>query len=404
MTTDSLPDLRAPLTSSRDVTVVVPTFNEGGNVPELLRRLEDTFRHRAAEVLFVDDSTDDTPEVIRSQAGQSRTLPVRLLHRETAEGGLSGAVAAGIRAARADYVVVMDGDLQHPPELAAVLLDTAVQERADMVVASRYLATGDAGGLSSALRRAVSSSSTVLAQRLFPRRVGRVCTDPMTGFFCLRRPAVDLDCLRPRGFKILLEILARHDLQVAEVPFVFGERRTGESKASWRNGLHFAYQVLSLRVGRMARFAAVGALGTVVNLLIMALLLQLDVHYIAAAVLATEAAIVHNFLMQERFVFADRRASAHGWRRRALTFVMFNNVETLVRMPLLVALVGPGGLQPVLAQGTTLVLAFFLRFLFVDSVVYGAAPPRYVTYVSRAVRRSPRPATAQSGLALEEAA
>jgi dolichol-phosphate mannosyltransferase len=383
---------------------VVPTFNEGGNVPELVRRLEETFRHRTAEVLFVDDSTDDTPEIIRSQADLPRTLAVRLLHRESAEGGLSGAVAAGIRASRGDYVIVMDGDLQHPPEIAAVLLDTAVERRADMVVASRYLGGGDAGGLSGAVRRAVSSSSTVLAQRLFPRRVGRVCTDPMTGFFCVRRPAVDLERLRPRGFKILLEILARHDLRVAEVPFVFGERHSGDSKASWRNGLLFAYQVLSLRMGRMARFAAVGALGTVVNLLVMALLLQMDLHYLAAAVVATEVAIAHNFLLQERFVFSDRRAAAHGWRRRALTFAAFNNAETLVRLPLLVALAGPVGMHPVLAQGVTLAFAFLIRFVFVDTVVYGSAPSRYVAYVSHVVRRSARPGTPQTSPVMEEAA
>jgi dolichol-phosphate mannosyltransferase len=402
MNSPPVSDLRSPLASPRHVTVVVPTFNEGGNIPELLRRLEDTFRHRAAEVLFVDDSTDDTPEIIRGEADQLRTLVVRLLHRETAEGGLSGAVTAGIRASGGDYVVVMDGDLQHPPEVAAVLLDTAVEQDADMVVASRYLQEGDAGGLSSELRRAISCSSTVLAQRMFPRRVGRVCTDPMTGFFCVRRPAVDLERLRPRGFKILLEILARHDLRVAEVPFVFGERHSGDSKASWRNGLHFAYQMLSLRMGRMARFAAVGALGTVVNLLVMALLLQLGLHYVVAAVVATEVAIAHNFLMQERFVFSDRREGAHSWRRRALTFAAFNNAETLIRLPLLVALVGPAGLQPVLAQGATLAFAFFVRFFFVDQVVYANAPSRYVTYVSHVVRRSPRPGTRSQ--ALEEAA
>lgn len=352
------------------VTVIVPTFNEGGNVPELVRRLAETLEGRSAEVFFVDDSSDGTADVIARVASRSPVL-VRLLHRETPAGGLAGAVADGIRNSAGDYVVVMDGDLQHPPEMAWLLVETAVREGADMVVASRYCGEGDASGLSSSFRRTVSSGSTLLAQACFPRRVGKVCTDPMTGFFCFRRDAVDLGRLHPRGFKILLEILARHDLLVRELPFVFGERLAGESKASWRNGLSFLHQMLSLRMGRMARFAAVGALGTVLNLLLLSGLLEAGGHYLPAAVVASEVAIVHNFLMQERFVYRDLRDGRRSLGRRALTFGAFNNAETLVRLPVLVRLVSGLGLHPVIAQAMTLTVAFLLRFVFVTRVVYG---------------------------------
>ena len=360
-------------------TVVVPTFNEGGNVRELVDRLSDAFDGRSAEILFVDDSTDDTPSVI-DDVSRSSALPVRLLHRTAPAGGLSGAVVDGIRASASEYVVVMDGDLQHPPEMAVLLVDTAVREHVDMVIASRYCGEGDASGLSSSFRRTVSSASTLLAQACFPRRVGRVCTDPMTGFFCIRRAALDTDRLRPRGFKILLEVLARHDLLVREVPFVFGERLAGESKASWRNGLAFVHQLLGLRMGRMARFAAVGALGTVLNLVLLAGLLSGGLHYVAAAVIASEVTILHNFLLQERFVFRDLRDGERSFVRRALTFLVFNNAEALVRLPVLVALVSGVGVHPVVAQATTLAVAFLVRFVFVTRVVYrplerGAAAP-----------------------------
>ncbi|MGY1770004.1 glycosyltransferase [Blastococcus sp. SYSU D00813] len=355
-----------------DTTVVVPTFNERGNVAELVRRLDEALRGRDAEILFVDDSNDDTADVVRRVAGSS-TLPVRLLHREPGarDGGLAGAVAAGIAAARGEYVVVMDGDLQHPPELVPLLRDTAAGEAVDMVVASRYVGAGDSSGLSSSWRRAVSSSSTLLARSCFPRRVGRVCTDPMTGFFCVRREAVQLDRLRPRGFKILLEILARHDLSVAEVPFAFGERNDGESKASWRNGAQFLWQMAALRMGRMSRFAAVGALGTIVNLLLMWLLLrETSLHYMPAAVVATEVAILHNFVLQERFVFNDLKDNRHRWWTRLLHSVLYNNVDTLARLPALAFLVEVLAFPSVLAQGITLAVAFLARFLFVSTVVY----------------------------------
>jgi len=359
-----------------DTTVVVPTFNESGNVAELVRRLAAAFAHAPAgsvEVLFVDDSTDETPQRVLEVALDS-ALPVRLLHREGAErvGGLAGAVTAGIAQARGDLVVVMDGDLQHPPELVPELRAAADRgEGADVVVASRYCGEGDASGLSSSWRRTVSSSSTVLARACFPRRVGRVCTDPMTGFFCVRRSAVDLTRLQPRGFKILLEVLARHDLHVVEVPFVFGERLAGDSKASWRNGLQFLRQMLALRMGRMSRFAAVGALGTLVNALVMWLLLHTtDVHYVAASVIATEVAILHNLVLQERYVFRDLRGGRHGWVARSVQSVVYNNLDNLARLPLLVLLVEVAGVHSLVAQVLTLVVSFVARFLFVSQVVY----------------------------------
>jgi dolichol-phosphate mannosyltransferase len=381
-------------TSLVDLTVVVPTFNEVSNISALVQRLTDALVGRAAEIVFVDDSTDGTPLEIERVAAEAR-VPVRLVHRRGAErvGGLAGAVVAGIRASDSEFVAVMDGDLQHPPETVPVLRDLA--EDVDLAVASRYAGEGDASGLASGYRRWVSNGSTVLAQACFPRRVGRVCTDPMTGFFCFRRSAVDLVRLRPRGFKILLEILARHDLRVRELPFVFADRLTGDSKASWRNGVHFAYQMASLRMGRMSRFAAVGAIGTLVNLAVMALLVHAHlVHYVAAALVAAEVSILGNFLLQERFVFRDLRDGSTR-RRRLAQHLLFNNAEALVRLPVLVLLVQSLGLPSVPAQAVTLGVAFLARFLFMSRVVYGpsggavqervrrAAVPRWVHVVGQ---------------------
>src|SRR5262249_13614929 len=157
-----------------------------------------------AEILFVDDSSDRTPDEIKTVA-DSTSRPVRMIHRgpEEQQGGLGSAVLAGLRASNATWAVVMDGDLQHPPEVVPELHWLGGQTGADVVVASRYLNCGSASGLASATRQWVSGGATNLAKAFFPRRLD-ACSDPMSGFFAVRRGSIDLDQLRPKGFKILL--------------------------------------------------------------------------------------------------------------------------------------------------------------------------------------------------------
>lgn len=230
------------------VTVLVPSFNESGNVEPLVRGLEAALDGIDADVLYVDDSTDDTPDVVRRVATRA-ALPLAVHHRERGVGGLSGAVVEGLRRARGEVVVVMDGDLQHPPEVVPALV-SRVEAGADIAVASRYVPEGNAGGLSNGARRLVSTSATALSRAALPRALAD-CSDPMTGFFAVRADHLNLERLDPSGFKILLEILATHDLTVAEVPFTFGRRHAGVSKATMRQGVLFLRQLLALR--RLAR-------------------------------------------------------------------------------------------------------------------------------------------------------
>jgi dolichol-phosphate mannosyltransferase len=230
------------------LTLVVPTRNEVANVVEFVRRVERAVGKRA-EIVFVDDSDDDTPAVIR-EARLASTIPIHLIHRseEQRANGLSGAVVEGLRISRARHACTIDADLQHPPELLPHLLRRAVDEDLDLVVASRRCGGGSMDSLGP-IRRVASELSTLAARALFPRLLMKV-TDPMSGFFLLRCGSVDLERLRPRGFKILLELLLRNpDLRVAEVPFEFGERHGGESKASLREGITYLQQLAALRLG-----------------------------------------------------------------------------------------------------------------------------------------------------------
>ncbi|SFJ94841.1 glycosyltransferase [Cellulomonas sp. KH9] len=358
----------APDRAGAVLTVIVPTFNEAPNVPELVRRVGEATRGLGVDLLFVDDSTDDTADVVRT-AATTAELPVRVIHRETPEGGLGGAVLAGVRATTTPYVLVMDGDLQHPPELIPTLLARVQEPDVDVAVASRYIGDGSSAGLSGVVRQAVSSTSTAVTRAMFPVRL-RDCSDPMTGFFAVRRAAVDLDTLRPRGFKILLEILARHPMRVVEVPFVFGERYAGASKANLAQGVHFMWQLAGLRFGRMSRFAIIGGLGALANIGIVAAMTSLGAHWLLAAIVAAEVTIAGNFLLQERFVFRDLRHEGKGVGARFAQSFVFNNVETMVRLPLVGLLVNTMHVAAVLATAITIAVAFVVRFTFHSRVVY----------------------------------
>ncbi len=314
----------------------------------LVARLERVLPDLPVEVIFVDDSDDGTPDAIRS-IDSSRA--VYLIHRRPADraGGLGSAVVEGIRAARAPFVCVMDADLQHPPELLEDMYSEAMETGSDVVVGSRFCRGGDKGTFSR-MRTALSRLSTRAAMLLFPTRLWHV-SDPMSGCFIVRREAVDLDCLRPRGFKILLEILVRTPgLRVSEVPLGFGERNAGHTKASVREALRYLGQLGRLELGqlsaRFGRFTVVGATGLVVNTLLLALFAEvIGIFYVLAAILATQGSTLWNFCLTEAWVFAGRDHKLSGGRRAVMFFAM-NNAALALRVPLLVVLTSGLGHQP----------------------------------------------------------
>ncbi len=227
------------------LSLVIPTRNEHENIASLIHRIGAALAAVEYELIFVDDSDDETPAAIRR--AMAANPGVRLIHREPDRraGGLSSAVVAGIRQARGAFIGVIDGDLQHPPELLPQLL--AAGQDADIVVASRYVAGGGSDGLDGLTRQIVSRGSKLVAQTLFARV--RKCTDPMSGFFLFRREVVAGVDLRPVGFKILLEILVRGRWsRLTEVPYHFEAREAGESKADLDQGVAYLRHLRDLRL------------------------------------------------------------------------------------------------------------------------------------------------------------
>jgi glycosyltransferase involved in cell wall biosynthesis len=366
------------------LSVVVPTRNEAGNVVPLLERLAAALRRTPYEVLFVDDSTDTTPNVISAAAEQPELGTVRLIHRPpTARNGLSGAVVEGIAAARGNWVCVMDADLQHPPEAVAQLLTQAERTGADLIVASRRADFIGPVGLSRA-RAMTSQVLTVLARGLFPRVLKNV-SDPLTGFFLVRRETLDLAMLQPEGFKILLEILVRHpELHVSEIFFDFAPRQEGQSKADLNEGVRYFRHVTRLRWSvnnHLARFLLVILLAVGANLLLLAALLGgLGWALLPAAALAG-AVTVACLLVGEAWVFADR-APGYTRRRLALTLLLSSLYLLLVYLPLLL-LMDRLGLPTWLAALLSLSIAGFVYYLFSEYWIWTRGlmmQPRSLSY------------------------
>ncbi len=239
------PARATPATGSRRqavaLSLVIPTRNEALNVEQLIQAICEAIPGSAKELIFVDDSEDDTPARLRRLLPEADCAGT-VVHRPPLEraGGLSTAVTAGFRAARGVYLCSMDADLQHPPTEVPRLLDAAVSHSADVVVASRYTASGSAAeGFEGLSRRVISVASRRAAQVLLP--AARATTDPLSGFFLFRRQVIENVDLRPVGYKILLEVLVRGRWRrVVDVPYTFRQRHAGASKAGLRQGLYFA--------------------------------------------------------------------------------------------------------------------------------------------------------------------
>jgi dolichol-phosphate mannosyltransferase len=237
------------------LSLVVPTYNESANIAELIGRLAqplDAALRDRYEIIIVDDRSPDRTfeEAVRLCAAFPR---LRVMRRD-GERGLATAVVRGWQAARGEVLGVMDADLQHPPEVAPALY-AELERGVDLVLASRYVAGGAANrsGLGSRLRSRVAQLIGLL---ILPQVVGRV-SDPMSGYFMVRRTAIQGIELTPRGYKILLEILSRgRCASIREVPYVFRERRAGASKDSGSIYLEYLLHLLRLRwSGGVARAA-----------------------------------------------------------------------------------------------------------------------------------------------------
>lgn len=246
--------------------------------------------------------------------------------------GLSTAVIRGWQAARGEVLAVIDADLQHPPEVTLELY-RSIERGAELAVASRH---AEGGGVSrwSLGRRVLSRGAQVLGMVLLPGVLGRV-SDPMSGYFMVRRETIAGRELHPLGYKILLEVLGRGRIgNIDEVGYVFRERREGESKVTWRLYVEYLRHLgrlglATLPARRFARFAAVGLGGVVVDMGLFCALSDPRLFgwgLVASKLVAAEVAILHNFLWNDAWTFADRVAAPGSGLSRLQRLLRFNLV------------------------------------------------------------------------------
>lgn len=227
------------MTSSLKLSIILPTLNERDNILPLLLAIEASLIGQDYEILFVDDSTDDTPHIIRQQTPKNSRI--RIIQRaKKDQTGLATAFICGFQEARGEYLCCLDSDLQHPPQTIPLLLEKALRQKADIVIATRYATGASAKGLGNFYRRFVSLGTKHLVQLVFTPT--RLTSDPGSGFFIFRKSILSNVILEPRGFKILIEILMRGHYdrnKVFDFPYQFLYRKNNFRKASWRQGWEF---------------------------------------------------------------------------------------------------------------------------------------------------------------------
>ncbi|GAA0525602.1 hypothetical protein GCM10010172_02580 [Paractinoplanes ferrugineus] len=244
---------------STPIAVIVPTRHEADSVRPLYDNLSAALRGYDWQLVFVDDSDDDTVDRLAELADHDPRVSV--LHRPPGrrEGGLGGAVLAGFAATPAEVLVVMDADGQHPAEVVPGLARMVRSGAADLAVATRYRGRGSAAGLHGRFRQQASQACRRLVHALLPRT--RRSTDPLSGFFAVRRAVVDGVALRPIGYKILLEILVHGRWSsLGEAEYTFRPRLQGDSKSGLAEGRRFLRHVRALRHGRPAPAPIAGPL------------------------------------------------------------------------------------------------------------------------------------------------
>ena len=222
------------------LSVVVPTYNERGNIRNLTKQIGEALVGIDYEIVFIDDSTDDTPDVIEEVMKEDSH--VRYEHR-TSEKGLATAVIRGFRIAKGDYLACMDADLQHPPAILRPMY-AALESGADFCIPSRFIPGGSDGGLN-LYRKLVSGTARYIGKILLSSL--RKISDPTSGLFMFRKEAIENADLRPIGWKIMVEVLAMATYStVVEIPYSFQERTEGESKLSTKVTIQYLQQVFEL--------------------------------------------------------------------------------------------------------------------------------------------------------------
>jgi dolichol-phosphate mannosyltransferase len=320
-----------------ELTIVIPTLNERDNILPLIRRLDSALDGISFEVIFVDDeSSDGTVQELEALA-RSRA-DVRVLRR-IGRRGLSSACIEGMLASTAPYLAVMDADMQHDETLLPEMLRLLRGDSSDIVIGSRYLEDARLDHWSGS-RLMVSRIGGRLARLIVPEDL----TDPMSGFFMVKREVLDrvVRRLSGLGFKILLDIFAStpEPLRFTELAYRFGTRVAGESKlgslVAWEYAMLLADKLCGPWVPvRFIAFSLIGTSGIVVHMLALTVAFRgLSIQFEYSQAIATLVAMTSNFVLNNLLTYRDRRLRGWAMLRGLLTFYLACSIGAVANVGL----------------------------------------------------------------------
>lgn len=357
-----------------DISIIIPTFNEAENIENITRAVSGILKDKGinGEILVVDDnSSDGTIETVRRL--QDEISGLNLIVREE-DHGLSQSVVEGFENAGADIIQVIDADFSHPPDLIPDFYNSIKTDNFDVVIGSRYMKGGDIMNWP-LKRRIISLGATAFGRILFPE-----ITDPVSGFFAIKKDVVADAGMKPRGYKILMEVLGKGRWEKArEIPFTFKDREEGESKLKLSTMADYLLQCLDIGTyalktrntsvwqewKKIIKFGLVGASGIVVNTAILYGLTEyLGLYYMISSVFAIEAAIITNFILNDTWTFdgANKSHMEKRWKR----FVSFQVVSVcgvIINLAVLFALTEFAGIYYIVSNIAGIFIAFIWNFL-----------------------------------------
>jgi dolichol-phosphate mannosyltransferase len=360
----------------KSVSIIIPTYNEKDNIIPLVERINNSLHGYDYHIVFVDDDSKDGTAQAVSTLEQNN--PVKVILRKN-ERGLASAVVRGLKDVNSEFVIVMDADLQHPPEVLPEIMKALVTH--ELVVASRYC-PGGSPGVWPITRRLISFTANLLALPLVPK-----VKDRMSGFFAFKRSAVETATLNAPGWKIGLEVMVRgHYDSVIEVPYTFVPRSHGSSKLSRRTIWQYLQQLVRLYMHKfkILNFMFVGGIGYVINLSLYSFLTlfpllktyQFDKfgmsYYLPPFVVSSLVAMVSNYLMNRIWTFK-------GWRERKASFARYMSmgiITLFLDIGFLWLLVDRGKLPPQPAAALAILIVFIVRYVIAKKWVWSEKPPK----------------------------
>lgn len=321
-------------TSPLQLSIIVPTFNEVANIDEVVRRVADALEGTSWEMVFVDDdSPDGTARRVRELALVDPRI--RCIQR-VGRRGLSTACIEGMLAASAPVLAVMDADLQHDERILPNMLNR-ILEGNDVVIGTRYAQGGGTGEWDDKRKQ-----MSMLATRISHLVLKQPVSDPMSGFFMLKRDVLEA-CVRDlsgMGFKILLDLLAthKHKLNLAEVPYQFRTRIHGESKLDhmviWEYGMLLADKLVGKWIPvRFLAFSVIGGIGVFVHMVVLTLALKgAGLDFSSAQTGATVLTMVFNFILNNSVTYRDQRLKGAAWLRGLVSFMLACSVGAVANI------------------------------------------------------------------------